>query len=193
MPRGVNAEFVPEFLALLGESPQKAEAFLAAAEVLQHRVGEVAGDVVDRAVLGLDTPFGRQRQQLVFAADLVAGGVARRQGGEHLEDVTTVVRVCRGPRGDGPAEVARDDDVRVGAADAFLRPLAERVDAARAHRAVAAADAHRAIAALRLLGGEAIPYGLDAFLAGPRQHLAGVVIDTEFAQVVGSLHVKSPR
>ena len=104
-----------------------------------------------------------------------------------------MVRVRRGAGRHGSAEIARDDDVGIRAAHAFLGPFAERVHTARPHRAIAATDAHGAIAALRLLRRQAVPDRFDAFLARPYEHFASVVIDTQLAQFVGSIHVKFPR
>ncbi len=104
-----------------------------------------------------------------------------------------MVRVRRGAGGHGSAQVARDDDVGIGAAHALLRPFAERIDPARSHGTVAATHPHGAVAALRLLGRQAIPDRFDAFLARPYEHFASVVTDTQLAQFVGSIHVKFPR
>jgi hypothetical protein len=96
-------------------------------------------------------------------------------------------------RGHGPAEIARDDDVGIGTADTLLRSVPERVHAARPHGAITTTDTHGAIAALRLLFCQAVPDRFDAFLAGPHEHFAGVITDTQLAQFVRSIHFKSPR
>src|SRR3972149_1657568 len=76
---------------------------------------------------------------------------------EDLEDVAAVVRVGRGSGGDRSTEIAGDDQVGVGAADALLWSLAEGIDPAWAHRAVPAGHTECAISALWLLGGEPVP------------------------------------
>ena len=88
-----------------------------------------------------------------------------------------MVGVRRRAGHDGPPEVAGHDHVGVGAADPLLGALAEGVDAARPHRAVAAAQAELAVAALGLLGVQAVPHGLDALVPRAFDHLLGVVVD----------------
>ena len=138
---GHDAQAVPALPARVRGPIREADRFLAGAEVLEHRVGDVTGDLVGRAVRGLDAEFPGQRHQLGLVPEFVAAGSALGQFREDLQHVPAVIRVRGGARRDRPSEIAGDDDIRVGAADAFLRAFPERIDTARSHRAVAAAHA----------------------------------------------------
>src|SRR3990170_927963 len=91
-----------------------------------------------RTFADLDAPLLGQPPQLGLVGDLIAGRLTLRGRQEDLEDVAAVVRVGRGSGGDRSTEIAGDDQVGVGAADALLWSLTEGIDPARAHRAVPA-------------------------------------------------------
>jgi hypothetical protein len=68
-----------------------------------------------------------------------------------MGQVTAVVRVGGGARSGHPHDPPGDKGVRLGSADAFLRPVAVYGYLAWAHQAMAAAHTHLAEAALGLL------------------------------------------
>ena len=68
-------------------------------------------------------------------------------------------------------QVARHNQVGIRAASPHLRPLAERIDAARPHVADVAAQAQLAEPAQGLQGVVPVPDGLGAQLARVLQHL----------------------
>jgi hypothetical protein len=70
-----DSEFLEEFPALFRQPIEETDFVLAAAEVLQHRVGQVARDLRFVPVAGLDAPFPRQGEELCSVADLVATGL----------------------------------------------------------------------------------------------------------------------
>ncbi len=76
---GRDAQLLEKFPALRRQPVEKTEAILAAAEILQHHIGEVARNVGQTPVARLDAPFSGEREQFPFVANLVAAGLA---GGE---------------------------------------------------------------------------------------------------------------
>lgn len=177
-----DAQGVPARSAGLGGSGGKAHPSRAAAEVVEQGIGYVGRHRLGLASLDADAERGGDVAELRLVGDAVARGLAPRHLREHLEDVPAVVGVRRGARSDGAPEVAGDDHVGIGTAYALGRPFAEGVDTAGTHGAVAAAHAKLAVAALRLLGGEPIPHGLDADLGGPIDHPLGILVDAEPAR-----------
>ena len=165
-----------------GGALDEGDGLLARAVVGEQDVGDVPGDVECVPAVDVDAEFGGQPAELGLVGDLVPARLPVSDGVEHLEDVAPVVGVCRGAGRDGAAEVAGDDHVGVGTADALRRPDAERVDTAGPHRAVAAAHAEHAVATLRLLCPEPVPDGLDTVGARLFDHLLGVRLDAQRAR-----------
>ena len=56
-----NGSFEEELDGILGYAPEATYRVLATAEVLHHRIGKVAGHVLDGPVTGFNAPFHRQR------------------------------------------------------------------------------------------------------------------------------------
>ena len=141
------------------------------AELLQERGGQLPGKRFLALPLARDTILfgqGTQFRPPAHAVGLRLPLAGQQQSTDHLAPVVAV-----GRRADAHVleQVPGDDDVRVGAANALFRPVAEGVNPAGAHEAVAAADSELAEAALRLLGLEAVPCRRRACPARPLQHL----------------------
>lgn len=110
-----------------------------------------------------------------------------------MQHVAPVIGVCRGPGGDAAPQVARDHRIGACPAHALLRTLAEGVDAAGTHGAVAAGQPELAVAALRFLGVQPVPDGLDALVAGTRDHPLCVLAERQLCGVgsMGPAHDSS--
>ena len=85
---------------------------------------------------------------------------------ERLHQVPAVIGVGRRACGHHAGQVPGHHDVGVGAADAPLRAVSERIDAAGAHDADAAGEPQLAEAALGLLGGKTLPDGFQPLCLG---------------------------
>ena len=107
-----------------------------------------------------------QAVQLGLIGDAEARGLAFTHGEERLHQVPAVIGVGRGAGGYHAGQVPGHHDVGVGAADAPLGAVPERVDAAGAHDADTAGEPQLAEAALGLLGGKTLPDGLQPLFLG---------------------------
>ena len=156
---GLDLGVVPLLLAGLRGALQEALHAEGLAVLQQADLGDLMGDVVDIAALGLDIPFLGDADQLLGVLDLIVAallGAVQRVG-----DAAAVVGVGGGAAGGEAQVVAADDAVAVAATDATG---GLRGDAAGAHGADTAADALLAELTVRGLV-------LDALLPGVRADL----------------------
>ena len=155
---GLDAGVVPDLLARLGGALQEALDAEGLTVLHQAGLGDLMGQVVDVAALGLDVPFLGDADQLLGVLDLVVAAFLGQV--QHVGDVAAVVGVGRRAAGGEAQVIAPDDAVAVAAADA---PGRLGGDAAGTHGADAAADA---LLAELTVGGLV----LDALLPGVGAH-----------------------
>ena len=133
---GLDPHVVPDLLAHLGGALQEALGSEGLAVLHQAGLGDLVGDVVDIAALGLDIPFLGDADQLLGILDLIVAVFPGQI--QHVGDVAAMVGVSRGAAGGEAQIVATDDAVAVAAADSAG---SLRGDAAGAHGADATAYA----------------------------------------------------
>ena len=162
---GVDAQFPPFLQPGGGEAPGKGEVALLDAVFLHHGQGQFLGLGQGWEVAGHPELCG-QAVQLALIGDAEARRFAFTHGQERLHQVPAVIGVGRGAGGHHAGQVPGHHDVGVGAADAPLGAVPERIDAAGAHDADAAGEPQLAEAALGLLGGKTLPDGFQPFFLG---------------------------
>ena len=166
----LDAEVLPDALALDRGELQGAELVLLAGVLAEQDVGEVEGDVLGRPAGLFDVvELGRAAEGLLVL-DPVATPLPLPDLLEQQDQVAAMIGVGGGASGDFAEVVAGDDGIGVGAADPLGRL---RRDAARAHVADAAADAVLAEGALDALGIGAGEAGVRTLEFGLGQHLHG--------------------
>jgi len=171
---GGDADLVPLPALLLGSAQHGNERAFLEPELRSHLRAEVGGDLPNRAVAPGDAPLLRQRRQSSGVRDAVPGGSAVLTDiPKNSRDLAPVVAVGSGAGGHRAGQVARHNQVGVRPASSHLRPLAERIDAARPHVADVAAQAEISEPAQGLQGVVPVPDGLGAHLVRVLQHLLG--------------------
>ena len=165
-----NVELLPDLFSFGGgECSDGAILFgQGAGEIGEQHVGKAAREAARALTARIDAEGTADLADALFSEkrqfELAFGGELQRQ--QHFARVCAVL-------GDAarsaPKEVARDDEVGIGAADA-ARAL--RRDLARPHVAVLAADAGEAEGTLRLLLIKAVKRRIAADLFHVQQHLA---------------------
>ena len=171
---GGYAELLPDLATLFRSSRHQGQTRFPGTVVLLHGICQLTGElqivfaVNGNAVLSGHTP------KLFGAFYRVTPRFAFGNFGKDLHEIPPVIGVARGPGSNRSTQISGNNDVRVGPADPFLRPLAERVYPAGSHDTVAAAQAHFAVTALRLLSLETIPCGLDSVVLRLGQHRPAV-------------------
>ncbi|KUG28792.1 hypothetical protein ASZ90_001344 [hydrocarbon metagenome] len=180
---GGDAQGFPQ-LPPFGRNPaDKRHGAAPEAVVLEELVGQGGGHGVDVLAGHVQADLGRDAAQFVLVADGVVRGFFLGHGVQGFHQVAAVVRMGGGPGGHHAAEVAGHDDVGVGPAHPVRGAVAEGVDAAGAHDAVAARQTQFAEAALGHLFREAVPDGFHPVFPGFGDHGPGVATDGIFGQV----------
>ena len=166
-----HALLLPDRLAFGRRDREIAQLAALLAELADRFVGDVEGDLLDRAPLGRDAVLGRDRVELGLIADFVALSFAQPDGLQGEGQIAAMVGVRGRSSGDGARQVACGDGLHGRAADAHLPVLGQT---ARPHVAVLAADAGLAVAdGAGFEIGRAAERGCDARFRGVIQDPAG--------------------
>ena len=152
---------LPDLLPSLGSSGCERAVPLVAAEVHQHGLAELFGDLLFGFAVQFDAVQFGPLAELLLVRDLVSLGLALPGLEQELSGRPAVVRVSGASGRDHSEEVAGRNRVCVCAADPELGFVAEGIDDAGPHIADLAADAELAEATLRHLFLEAIPGRFD--------------------------------
>ncbi len=176
----VGMGFLPDLLARLGSAASQGQFFTAHAVIFHHLPGQLGGDLLHALSIGCQAIFGCQPVKLIRVADGVDVRFALADPLQGFQDIAPVIGVSGSPGGDHARQVTGHDDIRVCAANAFLRPVAKRVDPAGSHGADAATGAQVAVAALRFLLCQPVPNGFDTLPVGNLQHSPGIRVDAFF-------------
>ena len=168
MPCGSISSFFHSACRFSGASFRVAFGSSDQANWRHEEVRQVAGDLQVVAALGLDLEELRDLAQPARIGDLVLAALALRHQLEGLHQHAAVVGVGGGAGRDLAQQVARDDGIRIRAANA-LRRLGG--DAARPHVAQPAADARRCRTCTAAAGLVAVPDRGHLGGAGDVDHL----------------------
>ena len=160
---GFYAQILPDLLALGRSAADELYWALLLSELCHYGIGQVN--------LSGYTILLHQSCQFGLVLDLIGWCFALGHQLEGVGHIPSMVRVCRGPGGNGSQKVTGNDDVCSCTTYAFCSRLAEGIDATWAHVAVATAQAKFSEAALGLLLVETIPRRLKARLGCYSQHL----------------------
>ena len=160
---GFYAQILPDLLALGRSAADELYWALLLSELCHYGVGQV--NLSGYAILL------HQTVQFGLVLDLIGWCFAFRHELEGVGHIPCVVRVSRSPGSNGSQKVTGNDDVCRSTTYAFCGRLAEGIDAAGAHVAVATAQAKFSKAALGLLLVETIPGRLKTCLVCNSQHL----------------------
>jgi len=168
-PRGVT--FIAAQSLLLGCPADVRKPALLLAEFLEQEVCQVLGDVFVAPAVAGDAVLLGEPAELHAALDLVGIGPTLGRQRQGVDDLPSMIGMSRRSTQQTSEQVPGDDGVGGCATNALVRVLAERINSAGLHGAVAAAYSELAEATLRFLRVEPIPGDGDSRVGRQVDHL----------------------